>query len=146
MHIFTKSHEVFEELAVYTGTIIRILLNLLMLVIAAALAVGVYKTGYDLFTSLHKPLDTLLQNMLLDIVFIVALVELAITVLGYLKDGKVHVRYIVDTILIIMLNEIVGLWLTKPDPAQAASLGGLVLVLAIVRILVTRYAPKDEHL
>lgn len=146
MHIFTKAHGIFEELAVYTGTVIRILLNLLLLVITAALAIGVYKTGYDLYASIQKPLDVLLQNMLVDIVFIVALVELAITVLGYLKDGKVHVRYIVDTILIIMLNEIVGLWLTKPDPGQAATLGGLVLVLTVVRLMVTRLAPRDENL
>lgn len=136
----------FTELAVYIGTIIRALLNLLLLVITAALAIGVYKTGYDLFTSLNKPLETLLQNILVDIVFIVALVEIAITVIGYLKDGKVHVRYIVDTILIIMLNEIVGLWFTKPKPVEAATVVGIVLALAVVRVMVTRLSPRDEQI
>ncbi|HSH55368.1 MAG TPA: phosphate-starvation-inducible PsiE family protein [Candidatus Limnocylindrales bacterium] len=146
MHLFTKFNRSFTELAVYTGTIIRLLLHLLMLVILVALAIGVYKSGHDLWMNINKPLEVLLQNILVDIVFIVALVEIAITILGYLKDGKVHVRYIVDTILIIMLNEIVGLWFTKPKPAEAATVTGIVLALAVVRVMVTRLAPRDENL
>jgi uncharacterized membrane protein (DUF373 family) len=81
--------------------------------------------------------------MLLDIVFIVALVEIGITILGYLKDGSVHVRYIVDTILIIMLNEIVSLWFKKPDISQAAGIAIIIATLALVRVSVIRYAPID---
>jgi len=81
--------------------------------------------------------------MLLDTVFIVALVEIAITVLGYLKDGRVHVRYIVDTILIIMLNEIVTLWFTHPKLQDMIGISIIVLTLALIRVSVTKFAPKD---
>ena len=138
MKLITKNPRLFAQASIYTATIIRVLLNLLLLVIVAALAVGVYKSGYDLVHDLSQPLEVLLQHVLLDIVFIAALVEISITILGYLKDGRVHVRYIVDTILIIMLNEIVSLWFAKPKPnlAQAIGIGITVLVLAVVRFSV----------
>ncbi len=81
--------------------------------------------------------------MLLDVVFIVALLEITITILGYLKEGRVHVRYIVDTVLIIMLNEIVSMWFKEPKLTYSVSLAVMVATLAAVRITVTRYAPKE---
>jgi uncharacterized membrane protein (DUF373 family) len=143
MELETKNPKVFERLSIYMATGIRVLLNILLIVIIIALAIGVYKSGHDLITSLNKPLETLLQQMLLDVVFIVALVEISITILGYLKDGKVHVRYIVDTILIIMLNEIVSLWFTKPSLSIAGGLALIVATLALVRITTVKFAPTD---
>jgi uncharacterized membrane protein (DUF373 family) len=133
----------FARASIYTATVIRFLLNILVFVIVAALMVGVYKSGYDLIHSLHRPLEYILQQMLLDIVFIAALVELSITVLGYLKDGRVHVRYIIDTIFIIMLNEIVSLWFKKPSFAQVGALCLTVAVLAIIRISVVKFDFKN---
>jgi len=121
------------------------LLNILIVVIVVALAIGVYKSGYDLIHSLHKPLEMLLQQMLLDIIFIAALTELSITILGYLKDGAVHVRYIIDTILIIMLNEVVSIWFKHPKLEEAISISIIILVLAAVRLSVVRYEPKNTQ-
>lgn len=131
----------FVRIGVYISTLIRVLLNLLLIVIVFALAVGVYKSGDDLIHSLHKPLETILQQILLDTVFIVALVEIANTIIGYLQDGRVHVRYIVDTILIIMLNEVVSAWFTHPTFERMSSLALTIGVLTAVRIGVTRLSP-----
>jgi uncharacterized membrane protein (DUF373 family) len=138
MRLIAKNPRLFTQASIYTATVIRILLNLLLIVIVGALALGVYKTGYDLIHSINQPLEAVLQHVLLDIVFIAALVEISITILGYLKDGSVHVRYIIDTILIIMLNEIVSMWFDKPKPglAQASGLALTVAVLAGIRLSV----------
>lgn len=144
MKLVTKYPALFTSSSIYLSTFIRFLLNILIVVICFALVVGVGKSGYDLVTSLHKPLEALLQQMLLDIVFIVALVEITITILGYLKDGSVHIRYIVDTILIIMLNEIISLWFKKPTLSQAGGIAIIIATLALVRISVVKYAPTDK--
>jgi len=142
MRLIAKYPKLFFQLTVYFSTIIRFLLNLLLIIICFALAVGVYKAGFDLVHSLHQPLEIILQQMLLHIVFIVALVEVSITILGYLKDGSVHVRYIVDTVLIIMLNEVVSTWFKKPNLQEAIGLSLILAVLAGVRICVVQFAPK----
>ena len=144
MKLVVHHDELFERISVYFATGIRIVLNALLVITMLALVVGVIKSGVDLVTSLRQPLDYILQNMLLDVVFIVALVEITITILGYLKDGYVHVRYIVDTILIIMLNEIVSMWFKHPKLENAISLSIIVAVLAAVRISVTRFAPRSD--
>lgn len=145
MKLLTKWPTLFTKLSVYISTAIRFLLNILMLVIVCALATGVYKAGYDLFTSLDKPLETLLQQMLLDIIFIAALTELSITILGYLKDGAVHVRYIIDTIFIIMLNEVVSIWFKKPDLHAMIGIALIIAVLAGARLSVVRFEPKTTQ-
>lgn len=144
MKLIAKYPKFFFELTVYFSTFIRFLLNVLLVIICAALVIGTYKAGLDLVQSFNKPLEYILQHMLLDVIFIVALVEITITILGYLKDGSVHVRYIVDTILIIMLNEIVNVWLNHPKFEQVAGLSLIVGVLALVRMLVIQFAPKEK--
>ncbi|HYH75692.1 MAG TPA: phosphate-starvation-inducible PsiE family protein [Candidatus Saccharimonadales bacterium] len=143
MELHTKNPKLFERLSLYYSTVIRFLLNILLVIIIIALVVGVGKAGYDLYHALNEPLEKLLQQMLLDVVFIVALIEITITILGYLKDGKVHVRYIVDTILIIMLNEVVSLWFKKPDLAEAGGIALIIVALALTRITTIKYDPKD---
>ncbi len=144
MELRAKYQRSFEKLTVFFSTLIRVVLNVLVIIISCALIVGVFKAGVDLFSSLNKPLETLLQQMLLDVVFIVALVEITITILGYLKDGYVHVRYIVDTILIIMLNEVVTLWFKGPKLEEAIGLGIILTVLAAVRVSVVRFGPNHK--
>lgn len=145
MKLLTKWPTLFTKATVYFSTIIRFLLNILIVVIVAALAIGVYKSGYDLIHSLHKPLEILLQQILLDVIFIAALTELSITILGYLKDGAVHVRYIIDTIFIIMLNEIVSIWFKHPELKQAIGISIIILALAVVRLSVVRFEPKNTQ-
>ena len=145
MKLDVKHNKLFERISVWHATGIRMVLNLLLIITVLAIFVGVVKSGVDLWEGLRQPLDVILQNMLLDIVFIVALVEISITILGYLQEGKVHVRYIVDTVLIIMLNEIVSMWFKHPKLDYAISLSVIVATLAAVRIAVTRFAPKKEE-
>jgi uncharacterized membrane protein (DUF373 family) len=144
MKLITRYQQFFTRLTEYYSTLIRFLLNILLLIICLALIVGIYKTGYDLYQSLGKSVDKILQGILLDIVFIVALVEITITILGYLKDGSVRVRYIVDTILIIMLNEVVSLWFKHPSLEQAIGLCLIIATLAAVRITCIKFSPKSE--
>ncbi len=144
MELRVKYQKLFERITVFFGTGIRLMLNVLVVIIVCALAVGVVKAGVDLFTSLDKPLEVLLQQILLDVVFIVALVEITTTILGYLKDGYVHVRYIVDTILIIMLNEVVTIWFKGASLNEAIGLGIILLVLAAVRVSTIHWSPETS--
>lgn len=143
MELRVKYQKFFERLTVFFGTAIRFMLNALVVIISLALIVGVVKAGVDLYNSIHKPLETVLQQILLDVVFIVALVEITITILGYLKDGAVHVRYIVDTILIIMLNEVVTIWFKGADLKDAIGISVVLLALAAVRVSTIRWSAED---
>jgi len=142
--LIPKYDKLFLKITVIFSTVLQVVLNALLILLIFALIIGVIKSGHDLFSSLNQPLDKVLQKVLLDTVFIVAVLEISITILGYLKDGYVHVRYIVDTILIIMLNEIVVLWFQHPELQDMIGISLIVFVLALIRISVTKFAPKHE--
>ncbi len=144
MKLDTNNQSFFDKSAVWFSTIIRFALYLLLLITTLAILVGIVKSGVNLASSLHDSLSTILEGVLLDAVFIIALVEITITILGYLKDGSVHVRYIVDTVLIIMLNEIVAMWFKHPSLENSISLSLIIATLALVRISVTRFAPSKS--
>lgn len=143
MKLVVKHEQLFERLTVFYATAIRLLLNVLLIIVILALAVGIVKSGVDLWHSLRQPLDVILQDVLLDVVFIVALVEITLTILGYLKDGHVHVRYIIDTVLIIMLNEVVNMWFKHSSLSNAIGLSVIIATLAAVRVSAVRFSPKD---
>jgi uncharacterized membrane protein (DUF373 family) len=144
MELRVKYQRLFERITVIFGTAIRFMLNALVIIVSCALIIGVVKTGVDLYNSIHKPLEVILQQILLDIVFIVALVEITITILAYLKDGAVHVRYIVDTILIIMLNEVVTIWFKGASLQEAIGISVVLLSLAAVRVSTVRWGPERD--
>lgn len=134
MKLNARREDAFDKVAIYFSTAIKIVLCLLLALTTAALAIGLFKASTDVYRSINEPLETLLQNVLLDTVFIVALVEIMITVIAYLDEGKVHVKYIVDTILIIMLNEIVTMWFKHPELKDAIGLSIIVATLAAIRV------------
>ncbi len=145
MELRVKYQKLFENFTVFFGTAIRLMLNALVIIISIALIIGVIKAGVDLYNSIHKPLEVILQSILLDVVFIVALVEITTTILGYLKDGAVHVRYIVDTVLIVMLNEIVTIWFKGASLQEAIGIAIIVIALAAVRVSTIRWSAEQPE-
>ena len=123
----------FVRFSDWSALIVRCILVLLTVIIIGALLVGVGKAGYDLYRSLSLPLHQVLQIILLNTVFILALVELSKTVLGYIKDGSVEVRYIIDTILVIMLNELVTMWFAGDTSFSKAA--GLCLIISMLFVM-----------
>lgn len=142
MRLHVKFPKLFSTISVYIGTFIRIIINALLILICIALVFGVLKAGYDLFTNIGTPVEKLLPQLLVDTVFIVALVEISLLLIAYLKEGYVHVRYIVDTILIIMLNEFVVVWFDHPTLEKMLGLSMIVAVLVLARISVIRFSPS----
>lgn len=143
MRLHVKFPKLFSAISVYIGTFIRIIINVLLVLICIALVFGVFKAGYDLFTNIGTPVDKLLPQLLVDTVFIVALVEISLLLMAYLKEGYVHVRYIVDTILIIMLNEFVVVWFDHPTLEKMIGLSIIVAVLILARVSVIRFSPSS---
>jgi len=134
----------FERLSAWFATAIRVMVNLLLAVTTLTMLVGIVKSGSELLRSLRQPIDAILQSVLLDTVFILVLLEISLTLLSYLKNGRVQARYIVDTVLIIMLNEIVSMWFKHPKLQYAIALSVIVATLAAARIALVRLTPDQE--
>ena len=119
----------------------RFILSLLTLTILLALAGGVAKTFLDLRLLLSADLEVALRHIIVDALTLLAVVEVLRTTLTYCSDGRVRVTFIVDTVLVVMLTEIISRWFTGGEWHQFAILGGIVLTLGLMRIVAIRYSP-----
>lgn len=128
----------------FLAQIIPLLLRVLVIVILIGFAGGIIKTYLDLRMLLHGSVEESLRQLLLNVITLLAVVEVVKTVMSYLSEGRVKVTYIVDTVLIVMLNEIISLWFKGPTINSVITLGIIISVLIFVRILAIKYSPDTE--
>ena len=119
----------------------RCILNLLILTILLGLAGGMVKTFPDLRILLSGDLAVALRQVLVDTLTLLAVVEVLKTTLAYCSDGRVRVTFIIDTVLVVMLTEVISRWFTGGEWPQFAILGGILLTLGLLRIVAVRYSP-----
>ena len=120
---------------------IKLVLSLLILTILLALTGGVIKTLLDLTLLLHNPVEVALRQIIIDTLILLAVVEVFKTTLTYFSEGRVKVTFIVDTILVVMLTEVISEWFKGVRVEQFAVLGVILLALAAIRVLAVRFSP-----
>ena len=125
---------------------IKIVLSFLILTILLALAGGVVKTFLDLQLLWLRPLEVALRQIIVDTLILLAVVEVFKTTLTYISEGRVKVTFIVDTILVVMLTEIIFEWFKGFHIAQMAVLGAILLTLAALRVVAVRFSPAHGDL
>jgi len=142
MKLDVENAKKFEKISFYFASFIRFITVALLFIISAVMVFGVIKTGYDFVTGFNQSPEQLLPNIIVNTVFIIALVEISLMLLAYLRDGRVHVRYIIDTILIVMLSEFIVIWFDDPEPIKIGTLIAVVLLLLCARFAVHRSDTK----
>ena len=120
----------------------RVILSLLTLTILLGLAGGVIKTFLDLRLLLSVDVEVALRKVLVDILTLLAVVEVLKTTLAYCSEGRVRVTFIIDTVLVVMLTEVISRWFTGGEWHQFAILGGILITLGLMRIVAIRYSPS----
>ena len=116
-------------------------LSMLILTILTALAGGVVKTFVGLEKLFSEPLEIVLRELIVNTLILLAIVEVLKTTLTYFSEGRVKVTFIVDTILVVMLTEVISQWFKEAHLIQWSILGGILLALAIVRVVAVRWSP-----
>jgi uncharacterized membrane protein (DUF373 family) len=72
---------------------------------------------------------------------LLALVEVFKTTVTYFREGRVKVTFIVDTILVVMLTEVISQWFKGGDWQALTALLAILLVLSVVRVIAVRWSP-----
>ena len=120
---------------------IKLVLSLLILTILVALMGGVIKTFLDLRLLFNNPVEVALRHVIVDTLILLAVVEVFKTTLTYFTEGRVKVTFIVDTILVVMLTEIISQWFQGGELIHMAVLSCILVILAIIRVLAVRCSP-----
>lgn len=120
---------------------IKAVLSLLIITILAGLAGGVLRIFLNLEALFTEPLEQVFRQLIVDTLIILAIVEVFKTTVTYFSEGRVKVTFIVDTILVVMLTEIISKWFSEAHLDQWMILGGILMVLAIIRVVAVQWSP-----
>ena len=120
----------------------RALLSLLIVAIMLAILAGIGRTFYDLRLVLEADFQSAVKTILVDMLTVLAIVEVLRTALAYFTEGRVKVTYIIDTVIVTVLTEAMSFWYREMEWQEVAMLISLVLSLALIRIIAVRFSPR----
>jgi len=123
----------------------RLLLSLLIIAIFIAILAGIAHTAYDLRLIFRLEFHEFFKTVLVDTLTVLAMVEVLRTALAYFTEGRVKVTYIIDTVIVTVLTEVMAFWYREMEWQQIAMVIALVLSLAGVRIVAVRYSPRKAR-
>ncbi|GFO69033.1 hypothetical protein GMLC_26120 [Geomonas limicola] len=123
----------------------RGLLSLLIIAILLAILSGVIYTFYDLRLILQLSFHAAFKALLVDILTVLAVVEILRTALAYFSEGRVKVTYIIDTVMVTVLTEVMAFWYKEMPWQSLAMVILLTLSLALVRVVAVRYSPRSHR-
>jgi|SRR3989344_5511802 len=123
---------------------ITLLLRLLIIVLLIGFFGGIAKTFWDLRLIIDRPVIEALRQLILNVLILLAVIEVVRTVLGYLSDGRVRVTFIVDTVIIVMLMEVISSWFKGVNLETWIILMITILTLIMIRILAIRFSPDID--
>ena len=116
-------------------------LSLVILTLLTALTGGALKTFWDIRLLIDHSAEVVLRQIIVNTLILLAIVEVFKTTVTYFREGRVKVTFIVDTILVVMLTEVISQWFKGGDWHALTVLCGIVLVLGIVRVMAVRWSP-----
>ncbi len=126
--------------------ITRFLLSFLTVIILFSFFLGILKIITDIYLYFPKSIEEFIRQIIVDSVILLALVEVLRIAMSYLHDGRVKIRYIVDTVLIVLLNEVITLWFKGGiNVPMVAMLSVILLTLICIRVLAIRFSPKKNE-
>lgn len=70
------------------------------------------------------------------------MVEILRTTLAYFTEGRVKVTYIIDTVIVTVLTEVMAFWSRDMEWQEIAMVIALVLSLAAIRVVAVRFSPR----
>lgn len=129
----------------------RILLCFLLLAILGSIAAGIARALVDLrqaWSGVFAPgaQPDAAPGVLVDSLGVLAMMEIFRTAMTYLVEGRVKVTYIIDTVLVALLTELLAFWYHAVELRRIGMLLALVVVLMGLRILAIRFSPNRRAL
>ncbi len=125
---------VFEGLA-------KVVLSILMAAILFTMGWTVFKLIFEIIITFKGDIHESLKTVIVNSLTILALLEVFRTTLAYFSEGRVKVTYIIDTVLVVILTEVMAFWFRDIEQGKIFMMIALVLSLVVTRILTIRFSP-----
>lgn len=119
----------------------RVALSLLIVAILMTILAGIGCIFYDMRLIFQQSFHSAFKTILVDMLTVLAIVEVLRTAQAYFTEGRVKVTYIIDTVIVTVLTEVMAFWYKEMEWQEVAMFISLVLSLACIRIIAVRFSP-----
>ena len=121
---------------------IRILIGALIIVLCLWLLAGSFEMTLSLATAFTGNWATAAERTIINALVLLALLEVIRTLQAYLKLGRVRVTFILDTALVVLIVELMGLWFREYAPEKVLLGLGVIIALVALRLVTARFSPE----
>ncbi len=123
---------------------VRILVGGIMLALGFWLIGGVVSLLYKLYQTIGHSWSHAAESMIIEVVIMLAILELIRTLQSYLELGRVKVTLILDATLVVLVGELISLWYRHYTPMEVVLSLGVISLLTVLRIITAKYSPEIE--
>ncbi len=124
--------------------LVRALAGLLILTLSLWMLGGIVQLLLGLGALPNNLWAGLAEQVIINSLILLALLEVIRTLQAYLMLGRVRVTFILDTALVVLIGELIGLWFREYSPEKVLLGLGVIVALVVLRIATTRFSP-DTH-
>jgi uncharacterized membrane protein (DUF373 family) len=124
---------------------IRLLTWALICVLCLWMIAGTAKMVLALDGLLDKAWTQIIEHVIINALIMLALLEVIRTLQAYLTLGFVRVVFILDTAMVVLIGELMGLWFREYMPTKVLLSLGVIAVFAVLRILWSRFSLDPER-
>jgi len=126
----------------FSPALVRVLTSLLIVALCLWMGAGIVNVVLDLRQSLSSGWAGVAERTIIDTLIMLALLEVIRTLQAYLKLGRVRVTFILDTALVVLIGELMGLWFKEYAPEKVLLGLGVIVTLVALRIVTARFSPE----
>jgi len=142
----TLEQRIDQRLTRWFETSAQALLFLFIVAILLTVLAGSLYTLYDLRLIITDGFHPAFKPLLVDMLTVLAVVEILRTALAYFTEHRVKVTYIIDTVMVTVLTEAMAFWHREMAWEQVAMLISLIMALAVTRVITVRFSPRRLQL
>jgi uncharacterized membrane protein (DUF373 family) len=120
---------------------IQWIVGVLMLALYVWIGAGILSVLSNLPDILKNGWANVAEHIIIDIVLILAVLELVRILQSYLALGRVKVTFILDVALVVLIGELIGLWYKEYTLMEVGLHIAVITVLTLLRIVSIRFSP-----
>jgi uncharacterized membrane protein (DUF373 family) len=126
----------------FYSLMVRVLIGLLMMSLSLWLLGGLFSLVKHLWLAVMGEWGQEAEKIIIDVVIILAILELVRTLQSYLELGRVKLTLILDAALVVLIGELISLWYRDYTPREVLLSMGVITMLTLLRIVTVKFSPE----
>lgn len=122
---------------------VRVITLFMMLAVGLWMLAGIVQLFLHLPDALTQDWVGAAEHTIVHSLVLLALLEVVRTLQAYLMLGRVRVTFILDTALVVLIGELMGLWFREYAPEKVLLSIGVIVTLVVLRIVTVRFSPES---